>query len=102
MEISRRMEGFKTKHGGWSNTSTVGNVLDNPLYAGTVHFDGVLKKGQHAPIVDAKVDELVKSRRSRLARMEASGESLYLLTGLLRLASDPSMVDKAIKKSSHL
>lgn len=82
-EITRRMSGCKTKHGGWSHTSTVGNVLDNPLYAGTVHFDGVSKKGRHIPIVDREIDRRVKARRERLSRVEASEDSAYLLTGLI-------------------
>lgn len=86
-EITRRMAGFKTKHGGWSHTSTVGNVLDNPLYAGTVHFDGVSKKGRHIPIVDREVDRRVKARRERLSRVEASEDSAHLLTGLIYCAS---------------
>lgn len=85
-EITRRMVGCKTKHGDWSHTSTVGNVLDNPLYAGTVHFDGVKKKGRHTPIVDANVDRRVKARRARLHRAEASGESSHLLTGMIYCA----------------
>ena len=82
-EIARRMEGCKTKHGGWSHTSTVGNVLDNPLYAGTVHFDGVSKKGRHVPIISRDVDRKVKARRERLRRVEASEDSAHLLTGLI-------------------
>lgn len=86
-EITRRMAGCKTKHGDWSHTSTVGNVLDNPLYAGTVHFDGVQKRGRHVPIVDAAVDLRVKARRARLSRADASGDSSYLLTGLVFCAA---------------
>ena len=86
-EITRRMAGRKTKHGGWSHTSTVGNVLDNPLYAGTVHFDGVRKKGRHEAIVDADVDRRVKARRERMRRVDAGGDSAYLLTGLIYCAS---------------
>ena len=86
-EITRRMEGKKTKHGGWSHTSTVGNVLDNPLYAGTVHFDGISKKGRHVPIVDREVDRRVKARRERLRRVETSEDSSHLLTGLIYCAS---------------
>jgi site-specific DNA recombinase len=82
-EITRRMEGKKTKHGGWSHTSTVGNVLDNPLYAGTVHFDGVSKKGRHIPIIDKKIDKRVKARREKLSRLETSEDSAHLLTGLI-------------------
>lgn len=86
-EITRRMEGCKTKHGGWSHTSTVGNVLDNPLYAGTVHFDGVMKKGRHVPIVDRDVDRRVKARREMLQNVETGESSAHLLTGLIYCAS---------------
>ena len=82
-EITKMMEGYKTKHGDWSHTSTVGNVLDNPLYAGMIHFDGVLTRGRHDVIVSLKLDKKVKARRARLRRIETSGDSAYLLTGLI-------------------
>lgn len=80
-EISRRMDGCRTKHGDWSHTSTVGNVLDNPLYAGTIHFDGVQGSGRHTAIIDRKLDERVKARRARLRRSDAAGDSAFLLPG---------------------
>ena len=86
-EISRRMDGYRTKHGDWSHTSTVGNVLDNPLYAGTVHFDGATGRGRHTAIVDKATDSRVKARRARLKRAEASGDSAFLLTGLIYCAN---------------
>lgn len=86
-EITRRMEGRTTKHGDWSHTSTVGNVLDNPLYAGTVHFDGVRGPGKHTPIIPADVDRKVKLRRERLRHAEAAGDSAFMLTGLIYCAS---------------
>lgn len=82
-EISRRMDGRRTKHGDWSHTSTVGNVLDNPLYVGTVHFDGVEAPGRHTAVVSQEVDRKVKFRRSRLLRVEAAGDSAYLLTSMI-------------------
>lgn len=82
-EISRRMDGRRTKHGDWSHTSTVGNVLDNPLYVGMIHFDGVLAPGRHMAIVSQEVDKKVKARRLRIQRAEAVGDSAYLLTGLI-------------------
>lgn len=82
-EICRRMDGYKTKHGDWSHTSTVGNVLDNPLYAGTIHFDGVVAKGKHEAIIPFDIDQRVKARRARLRRVEAVGDSNYLLTGII-------------------
>lgn len=86
-EISRRMDGYKTKHGNWSHTSTIGNVLDNPLYAGTVHFDGVRGHGQHTAIIEQDTDRRVKVRRERQKRAEAAGDSAFLLTGLIYCAS---------------
>lgn len=82
-EITRRMEGKTTKHGDWSYTSTVGNVLDNHLYAGTIRFDGVKAKGQHEPIIDAALNRRVKGKRERLRRLETMVESQYLLTGFI-------------------
>ena len=82
-EITRRMEGRTTKHGDWSHTGTVGNVLDNPLYAGIIHFDGVQERGQHEAIVSESLNRKVKVRRERLRHAEASGDSAYLLTGLI-------------------
>lgn len=85
-EITRRMDGFQTKHGGWQHTSTVGNVLDNPLYAGIIHFDGVTGTGRHEPIVSQELNSRVKVRRERLRRAESSGDSAYLLTGMMYCA----------------
>lgn len=85
-EITRRMEGCTTKHGDWSHTGTVSNVLDNPLYAGIIHFDGVQEKGLHEAIVSEELNRKVKARRERLRHAEASGDSAYLLTGLIYCA----------------
>lgn len=86
-EISRRMEGHKTKHGDWSHTSTVGNVLDNPLYSGTIHFDGVEGPGVHEAIISRDLDKKVKARRERLRRLDAAGDSNFLLTSMIYCAS---------------
>lgn len=82
-EITRQMEGYETKHGDWSHTSTVGNVLDNPLYAGVVHFDGVAAPGRHTAIIPQEVDQRVKSKRRRLKRADSALESDFLLTGVI-------------------
>lgn len=81
-EITRRMDGYSTKHGGWHHTSTVGNVLDNPLYSGTVRFDGVAAPGVHEPIIPAALDANVKERRARVRRA-VTVDTPYLLTGLI-------------------
>lgn len=81
-EITRRMDGYTTKHGDWSHTSTVGNVLDNPLYSGIVHFDGVVADGQHDPVVDPELNKRVKDRRAK-AKKAVSYDTPYLLTGMI-------------------
>lgn len=86
-EITRRMDGYTTKHGDWSHTSTVGNVLDNPLYAGTIHFDGTTGEGKHTAIIAPGVERIVKNRRERQRWSEAAGDSAYLLTGLIFCAN---------------
>lgn len=85
-EITRRMDGRTTKHGDWSHTGTVGNVLDNPLYAGIIHFDGVREPGHHEAIVPSLLNRKVKARRERLRHAEVTGDSAYLLTGLIYCA----------------
>ena len=86
-EISRLMEGRETKHGDWSHTSTIGNVLDNPLYAGSVHFDGVVVPGLHTAIVSPEVDKRVKARRKRLRTLDSALDSDFLLTGVIYCSS---------------
>lgn len=80
--ICERMEGEKTKHGDWHHPETVANVLDNPLYSGTVHFDDVKTKGLHTAIIPKDLEETVKTIRSRIGKYPMK-ESQYMLTGLV-------------------
>ena len=63
-EICNRMEGYKTKHGDWHHPGTVANVLDNPLYAGIIHFDDVLTPDSHTAVVPRELFDTVSSMRS--------------------------------------
>ena len=81
-EICRRMEGYKTKHGDWHHPGTVANVLDNPLYAGTVHFDDVLTPDSHTAIISKELYNTVASMRSREYK-KANKNSKYMLSGLV-------------------
>jgi len=83
-DISRMMDGYATKHGDWSHTSTVGNVLDNNLYAGFIRFEGVETRGNHKAIVGADLNRRVKARRERLRKADAAArDSSHLLTGMV-------------------
>lgn len=85
-EIAEHMQQqeYVTKHGGWNYLSTIANVLDNPLYAGLIHFDGVIVPGSHKPIVDKQLNQKVKAKRER-AKILAykQTDSKHLLTGLV-------------------
>ena len=85
-EISEHMQKreYQTKHGGWNYISTIVNVLENPLYAGLIHFDGVVVPGSHDAIIDKKLNAKVKAMRER-AKILAykQNDSKHLLTGLV-------------------
>lgn len=85
-EISDHMQerDYKTKHGGWNYLSTIINVLENPLYAGFVHFDGVIVPGSHKPIVSNDLNDTVKGLRERAKRLQYKyKDSKHLLTGFI-------------------
>ena len=81
-EICRRMEGLKTKHGDWRHPGTVANVLDNPLYSGTVHFDDVLTPDSHTAIVPPELYNTVASMRAGEYK-KTKKDSKYLLSGMV-------------------
>lgn len=81
-EICRRMEGYKTKHGDWHHPGTVANVLDNPLYAGTVHFDDVITPDSHHAIVPQDLYNTVASMRAGEYK-KAKKDSKYMLSGMV-------------------
>lgn len=85
-EISFHMQdqGYHTKHGGWNYLSTIANILDNPLYAGLIHFDGVVVPGSHKPIVSKQLNQKVKAMRERAKIMAyKQTDSKHLLTGMV-------------------
>lgn len=41
-----------TKHGGVWDKRKVSNILKNPIYCGIIDWNGIIKKGQHKPIID--------------------------------------------------
>ena len=76
--------GFETKYGPWVHTNTVISVLDNPLYAGTVHFDGSAAPDSHPAIVSQSLFDKVSALRSRSKSNRAvSHSSSHLLTGFV-------------------
>lgn len=82
-EICRRMEGYRTKHGDWHHPGTVANVLDNPLYSGTVHFDDVRTPESHTAIIPKELYNTVASMRTGEYKNNAKKDSKYLLSGIV-------------------
>lgn len=83
--ISERMQGYTTKHGDWRHPGTIATVLDNPLYIGTVHFEGTLTPDSHDPIVSKETFERVSYMRSGVHKYAKKG-SKYVLSGLVYCA----------------
>lgn len=77
--------GFQTKHGDWSHTNTIRYVLDNDLYAGTVHFDGEKSEtAAHTPIISRSLNKKVRFLRERaILNHYKEIESSHLLTGFV-------------------
>lgn len=85
--------GYKTKarngknaHGGkpWTKQA-VSKVLNNALYAGKVHYDGVLYEGEHEAIVDCDMFDAVQRilRDSGPSPSRVGSNPDFILTGLL-------------------
>lgn len=84
-EISAAMEGQETRHGDWRHSSTIGNVLDNPLYAGTIHFADAYTPQSHESIISEDLDHEVKRRRKKAKEDKfPQRDSAHLLTGFIK------------------
>ena len=83
-DISIKMKDYKTKHGDWSNLQTIAGVLDNELYAGTVHFKEARTPESHDAIVSPKILARVQYMRERNKKDNFQPkESEHLLTGFV-------------------
>jgi len=67
-EICRRLNELKvpTKRGGKWAKYTISRILKNPIYAGYLEWNGIIKKNNHQPIIDKetfnKVQKIIESR----------------------------------------
>lgn len=80
--ICAKMNGHATKHGDWHHPSTVANVLDNKLYTGIIHFDGIETANSHTAIIPPDLFNKVQSIRKAIFRYPMK-DSKHLLTGLV-------------------
>ena len=51
--------GIPAKKGGKWNKQSIGNILHNPIYAGYMEWDGIVRKGEQEPIVPVPVYEAI-------------------------------------------
>jgi len=72
-KISRIMQGkYKNKYGDWTYSSTIADVLDNPVYCGRIKE----YEGQHEAIISDEDFEMVKDKRSKFIRRSQNYNSL--------------------------
>lgn len=81
-KISRKMDGYSTKHGDWSHPGTISSTLDNPLYMGIVHFKGAITPDSHTAIIDDDTFQRVRKLRENIGQISRQ-DSQHLLTGLI-------------------
>jgi len=80
--------GFKHKHGDWSHSSAVINILDNPLYIGKITYCGLVCDGLHEPIISQETFEKVQALRERKRKIyKRTYQSSSLLAGLIFCAN---------------
>jgi hypothetical protein len=83
-DIQEKMKPFRTKHGDWSLPATIINVLENELYAGVVHFNGVRTPDSHEAIVSPELYAKVQALRERYrVTRHKQRDSRYLLSGFV-------------------
>jgi site-specific DNA recombinase len=63
------------KGGAWTKEAA-SNVLKNPLYCGYVRWDGILRKGQHLPVITVDQFNSTQIEIRMRARKEQRGESI--------------------------
>ena len=78
-------EGYTNKHSSYPTYSAVRVILDNPVYIGQIHFNGVVVDDAHEPLVskaDFQAVQLLRKKRKG-ALSSTPFQSKHLLTGLL-------------------
>lgn len=81
-------ERYKTRYGTWTATSTVTNMLSDPVYIGCVSFGGKYYPGIHEPIIskdlfDKTQRKLERYRKSVPSSFAERFKGQHLLTGML-------------------
>jgi DNA invertase Pin-like site-specific DNA recombinase len=70
--------GMKTKAGSTFDRKAVGYILSNPIYAGYLHWEDHVYKGEHPAIITVK--QFNKAQRRKAARSRKAGHKPLLLS----------------------
>ncbi len=71
-EIARSLNRARvdSKRGGKWDKKTISNILKNPLYYGSVAWDGIIRAAPHEALIDEdvfeKVQDIIARRRAKL------------------------------------
>jgi len=74
--IGLNSRNIPAKKGGAWTKEAASNVLKNPLYCGYVRWDGILRKGQHLPVITVDQFNSTQIEIRMRARKERSGENI--------------------------
>ena len=75
-------ERYKTRYGTWTATSTVTNMLSDPVYIGCVSFGGKYYHGIHEPIISKETYDIAMQCMEQ-RKTTRTNNSEHLLTGLI-------------------
>ena len=76
---SLNARGVPAKQGGSWSKGSVARILKNPLHCGYMHWNGILKKGHHRPIITVDQFNSTQILIRMRARQEPSVDTLVLL-----------------------
>ena len=95
--------GYKTKYGGWNDTSKIAKIISKNVYLGTITFDDVVVPNSHPPLISQEVFD--KANAVRNNRNEFYGENVFkrttLLSGLIWCAKCGARYGTSISKNKN-
>jgi len=101
-ETRRRInKKYKTRKGKKFSTTTVDNILRNPLYYGKLPYKGNLYDGIHKPIITKGMFLKAQSFRKRRYRRKTKIDHVYFLQGLLKCSECGSTMTPTYTKNKH-
>lgn len=73
--------GYKTKYGGWNDTSKISRIIKKTVYLGTITYDDIVTENAHQPIVSAELFE--KANKIKGIRNDIYGKAVFKRSTML-------------------